>query len=61
MMKQSEELNVKQKQRKQRSNVTSRVCLTVVPGLAALNGLVKNGNSEPHGGNYGGSDTDVQP
>ena len=50
MMKQSEELNVKQKQR---TTVTSRVCLTVVLGLAALNSLVENGHSDPHGGNYG--------
>jgi hypothetical protein len=48
MMKQSEELNVKQKQRKQKSNVTSRGCLTGVPDSPALDGLVKNENSEPH-------------
>ena len=50
-MKQSEELNVKQKPR---TSVTSRVCLTVVLGLAALTSFVTNGHSGPHGGNHGG-------
>jgi len=50
-MKQSDELNVKQKPR---TGVTSRAWLAVILGLAVLNNLVKNGNSDPHGGNYGG-------